>query len=131
LKAVAIYRENSKAAQPLTTQKTEGEIIKKEKKTQIERKKLASNKESPSRTSLIFPGMKDTLLSDCMTTTSREIFVTMHKQGSTIRGLIDAWATTVSLNLQYGASVKDLFNKFRHQKFEPSGFVKKCQRRFD
>src|SRR5690606_23058653 len=46
------------------------------------------------------------------------------KQGSTIRGLMDAWATSVSLNLQYGVSVNDLFNKFRHQKFEPSGFVK-------
>ena len=53
-----------------------------------------------------------------------EIFITMHKQGSTIRGLMDAWATSVSLNLQYGASVNDLFGKFRHQKFEPSGFVR-------
>jgi ribonucleoside-diphosphate reductase alpha chain len=48
----------------------------------------------------------------------------MHKQGSTIRGLMDAWATSVSLNMQYGVSVSDLFGKFRHQKFEPSGFVK-------
>jgi len=53
-----------------------------------------------------------------------EIFVTMHKQGSTIRGLMDAWATSVSLNLQHGAPVTELFKKFRHQKFEPAGFVK-------
>jgi ribonucleoside-diphosphate reductase alpha chain len=53
-----------------------------------------------------------------------EIFITMAKQGSTIRGLMDAWATSVSLNLQYGASINDLFGKFRHQKFEPSGFVR-------
>ena len=53
-----------------------------------------------------------------------EIFVTMAKQGSTIRGLMDAWARSISMNLQYGASVTDLFSKFRHQKFEPSGFVK-------
>jgi ribonucleoside-diphosphate reductase alpha chain len=48
----------------------------------------------------------------------------MHKEGSTIRGLMDAWATSMSLNMQYGASVNSLFGKFVHQKFEPSGFVK-------
>ena len=53
-----------------------------------------------------------------------EVFVTMHKEGSTIRGLMDAWATSVSLNLQYGVKLNALFGKFRHQKFEPSGFVK-------
>ena len=124
LKAVAIYRENSKAAQPLTTQKTEGEIIRKEKKNAIERKKLPQTRKSithkfdiSGHEGYITVGLYDD-------DKPGEIFVTMHKQGSTIRGLIDAWATTVSLNLQYGASVKDLFNKFRHQKFEPSGFVK-------
>lgn len=50
--------------------------------------------------------------------------MTMHKQGSTIRGLIDAWATSVSMNLQYGTPVRELFSKFRHQKFEPAGFVR-------
>jgi len=53
-----------------------------------------------------------------------EIFVTMHKTGSTIRGLMDAWATSVSMNLQYGTPVDVLFKKFRHQKFEPAGFVR-------
>jgi len=53
-----------------------------------------------------------------------ELFVSMHKTGSTIRGLMDSWATSVSLNLQYGIPVDVLFAKFRHQKFEPAGFVK-------
>jgi len=53
-----------------------------------------------------------------------ELFITMHKEGSTIRGLMDAWATSVSFNLQYGIPVDFLFNKFRHQKFEPSGFAR-------
>jgi len=47
-----------------------------------------------------------------------EIFITMHKQGSTIRGLMDACATSMSFNLQYGAKVNDLFGKFRYQKFD-------------
>ena len=124
LKAVAIYRENSKEAQPLTTRKTEGEIVKKDKKYQIERRKLPQTRKSithkfdiSGHEGYITVGLYDD-------DRPGEIFVTMHKQGSTIRGLIDAWATTVSLNLQYGASVNDLFSKFRHQKFEPSGFVK-------
>jgi len=53
-----------------------------------------------------------------------ELFITMHKEGSTIRGLMDAWATSVSFNLQYGIPVDFLFNKFRHQNFEPSGFAR-------
>ena len=38
-----------------------------------------------------------------------------------------AWALSMSMNLQYGVSVKDLFSKFRHQKFEPSGFVRNAE----
>jgi ribonucleoside-diphosphate reductase alpha chain len=48
----------------------------------------------------------------------------MNKEGSTIRGLMDAWAASISLNLQFGIPMEILFNKFRHQKFEPSGFVR-------
>jgi len=124
LKAVAIYRENSKRAQPLNTQKTKGETVKKEVKHTLERKRMPQTRKSlthkfdiAGHEGYITVGLYDD-------GKPGEIFVTMHKQGSTIRGLIDAWATSVSLNLQYGASVKDLFSKFRHQKFEPSGFVK-------
>jgi len=53
-----------------------------------------------------------------------EIFVTMSKMGSTIGGLMDSWATSVSYNLQAGIPVTTLFKRFRHQKFEPAGFVK-------
>ena len=37
---------------------------------------------------------------------------------------MDAWATSVSLNLQHAVSINELFGKFLHHKFEPSGFVK-------
>ena len=48
----------------------------------------------------------------------------MSKVGSTINGLVDAWATSISINLQYGVPVDILFKKYLHQKFEPSGFIK-------
>ena len=127
LKAVAIYRDNSKKSQPLNTAKTENEMMKKKESVRIERierkrmpqtrKSITHKFEIAGHEGYLTIGLHDD-------GKPGEIFITMHKQGSTIRGLIDAWATSMSLNLQYGATVNDLFNKFRHQKFEPSGFVK-------
>jgi ribonucleoside-diphosphate reductase alpha chain len=51
-----------------------------------------------------------------------EIFVTMAKQGSTISGLMDSFATAVSLALQYGVPLDVLCSKFTHVRFEPSGW---------
>ena len=52
-----------------------------------------------------------------------EIFLKMAKEGSTVSGLMDTFATTVSVALQYGVPLKDLVNKFAHVRFEPSGFT--------
>jgi ribonucleoside-diphosphate reductase alpha chain len=128
LKAVAIYRENSKRSQPLNTQKTDGERVKRNEKIieviSTERRKLPQTRKSlthkfdiAGHEGYITVGLYDD-------GRPGEVFVTMHKVGSTINGLVDAWATSVSLNLQYGIPVDVLFNKFRHQKFEPSGFVR-------
>ena len=48
----------------------------------------------------------------------------MSKEGSTISGLMDAFATAISLTLQYGVPLEALVNKFTHMRFEPSGFTK-------
>src|SRR3989338_8369857 len=126
LKAVAIYRENSKRSQPLNTQKTEGELVKKKEIIKVlgERKRLPQTRRSITHKFDIAGHEGFITIGFYDDGKPGEIFITMHKQGSTIRGLIDAWATSVSLNLQYGATVKDLFDKFRHQKFEPAGFVR-------
>ena len=50
-----------------------------------------------------------------------EIFITMAKEGSTISGLMDSFATSISLALQYGVPLKVLCDKFSHTRFEPSG----------
>jgi len=47
----------------------------------------------------------------------------MAKEGSTVSGLMDTFATTVSVALQYGVPLRDLVNKFAHVRFEPSGFT--------
>jgi ribonucleoside-diphosphate reductase alpha chain len=48
----------------------------------------------------------------------------MAKEGSTISGLMDAFATSVSIALQYGVPLQTLVDKFSHTRFEPSGFTK-------
>ncbi|MBI3334279.1 intein-containing adenosylcobalamin-dependent ribonucleoside-diphosphate reductase [Candidatus Pacearchaeota archaeon] len=129
LKAVAIYRENSKRSQPLNTQKTDGEMVKKKNQQQqvviaVQRKRLPQTRKSithkfelTGHEGYLTVGLYDD-------GKPGEIFLTMHKVGSTVNGLVDAWATSVSVNLQYGVPVDVLFRKFRHQRFEPSGFVK-------
>jgi len=52
-----------------------------------------------------------------------EIFITMSKEGSTISGLMDAFATSVSMALQYGVPLRVLVEKFSHMRFEPNGFT--------
>ena len=54
----------------------------------------------------------------------------MSKEGSTLSGVMDCFATTVSLALQYGVPIKVLINKFSHVRFEPSGVTNNKEIRF-
>jgi ribonucleoside-diphosphate reductase alpha chain len=51
-----------------------------------------------------------------------EMFIRMAKEGSTVSGLMDSFATAVSLALQYGVPLQVLCDKFSHTRFEPSGW---------
>lgn len=52
-----------------------------------------------------------------------EVFITMSKEGSVIRGLMDSFATSISIGLQYGVPLQVWVNKFVHMRFEPSGYT--------
>jgi ribonucleoside-diphosphate reductase alpha chain len=52
-----------------------------------------------------------------------EIFITMAKEGSTVSGLMDSFATAISIALQHGVPLKLLCEKFKHTRFEPSGWT--------
>ena len=52
-----------------------------------------------------------------------EIFIKMAKEGSTVSGLMDAFATSISIALQHGVPLKVLCEKFAHTRFEPSGWT--------
>lgn len=149
LKAVAIYRENSKRSQPLSTKaggntqqkRAEAagdgaltpapEIVEKvvekvvykpvRKRLPDERPSIAHKFSIAGHEGYLHIGLyPDTKMPG-------EIFITMAKQGSTISGLMDAFATSISIALQYGVPLEDLCNKFSHMRFEPSGFTNNKQ----
>ncbi|MFA4954366.1 MAG: vitamin B12-dependent ribonucleotide reductase [Patescibacteria group bacterium] len=140
LKAVAIYRDGCKRSQPLTTTKQEVSakaetkpLVVTETKSAtpvvtheipyVRRRRLADEHKSithkfkvGSHEGFITVGLYDD-------GTPGEIFITLSKEGSTLRGLMDAFAISVSIGLQYGVPMKTLVNKFSHVRFEPSGFT--------
>ena len=52
-----------------------------------------------------------------------EVFLSVAKEGSTLSGMMDSFATLLSLSLQYGIPLAVIANKFRHVRFEPAGFT--------
>jgi ribonucleoside-diphosphate reductase alpha chain len=59
-----------------------------------------------------------------------EIFITMAKTGSVVSGLMDSFATAISMTMQYGVPLKVLCDKFSHTRFEPSGITNNAEIRF-
>ncbi len=52
-----------------------------------------------------------------------EVFLSVAKEGSTLSGVMDSFATLLSLSLQYGIPLDVIAKKFRHVRFEPAGFT--------
>ncbi len=138
LKAIAIYRDNSKRSQPLSTsRKKDGEATDAETVAALRAQLAAAQAEAvkPHRRRLPAERAAITHKFDIAGHEGYitvglypegqpgEIFLKMAKEGSTVSGLMDTFATSVSLALQYGVPLRDLVNKFAHVRFEPSGFT--------
>jgi ribonucleoside-diphosphate reductase alpha chain len=116
VKAVAIYRDGCKLSQPLSTSNTT--VV----PTAV-RRRLSSERTAITH-KFSFGGHKGYVTVGLFEDgTPGELFCTMSKEGSTISGLMDAFATAISLSLQYGVPLKVLVEKFSHTRFEPSGFT--------
>ena len=138
IKAVAIYRDGSKRTQPLNTASEKS----------LEAKAAAAEAVAPDTTpsALAVPKAVRRRLPDERdgvthkfsigghegyltvglypdTRQPGEIFIRMSKEGSSISGLMDSFATAISLALQYGVPLSTLVDKFIHSRFEPSGFT--------
>ncbi len=136
LKAVAIYRDGSKKAQPLSsmgsaTAKSQkgdalGGIVEvvdeaaapprairhrlPDERLSITHKFSVGGHEGYLTVGLYKDGMPG------------ELFITMAKEGSTVSGLMDSFACSTSLALQHGVPLKLMCEKFAHTRFEPSGW---------
>ncbi len=125
LKAIAVYRDGCKKVQPLNVSR-EGTRVSREQDDQgppaAVRHKLADERQSITHKFSV--GGHEGYLTVGMYVDGRpgEIFIVMAKEGSTISGLMDSFATAISLSLQHGVPLNLLVDKFSHSRFEPSGF---------
>jgi ribonucleoside-diphosphate reductase alpha chain len=139
VKAVAIYRDGSKRVQPLSS----GTGSKAEKKA------LAAAAAAPAVTEkIVYRPVRRKLPDERQSLTHKfsiaghegyitvglyedgtpgEVFIAMAKEGSTISGLMDTLATSISYGLQYGVPLKFFVDKFSHVRFEPSGWTNNAQ----
>jgi ribonucleoside-diphosphate reductase alpha chain len=163
LKAVAIYRDGSKKAQPLMAASSRDEAAKRgtrETQRPLSGPELDFQKLSPEQQTMALAAVRPLTMHEQETAPPRavrhrlpnerhslthkfgiaghegyitvglykdgtpgELFIRMAKEGSTVSGLMDSFATAVSLALQHGVPIKLLCDKFSHTRFEPSGFT--------
>src|SRR5581483_6144120 len=125
LKCIAIYRDGCKRSQPLSTSldkkkdevSTTIEYRPMRHKLPDERKSITHKFDIQGHEGYLTVGLYED-------GQPGELFVTMAKEGSTISGLMDAFATQTSYALQFGVPLKFMVDKFTHMRFEPSGFTK-------
>jgi ribonucleoside-diphosphate reductase alpha chain len=139
LKAVAIYRDNSKRSQPLSAagqkkdeKKPEAvvEALQQELFARAQREKMPA--ERASVTHKFSVGGHEGYITVGMYEDGRpgEIFIKMSKEGSTLSGVMDGLALTVSIGLQYGVPLKVYVDKLLNTRFEPSGITANPKIRF-
>lgn len=129
LKNVSIYRDGSKNVQPLLTRIKK----KQDEKAKVEgrfRKRMPKTR--PSVTHKFRVGEQEAYLTIGLydNGTPGEIFINCSRTGSTINGLLDTFATMVSISLQSGVPLEILVDKFKYHKFEPSGITDNPDIRF-
>src|SRR5437899_5330013 len=124
VKAIAIYRDNCKVAQPLSGQKDGAVQLEAappvpltkrrrlpEDRTEIGRKFRVGDYEGYIHVGLYDDG------------TPGDIFVDIAKEATTLAGLMNSFMISVSLGLQYGVPLEVYVSKFAHMRFEPSGMT--------
>ncbi len=126
VKALAIYRDGSKTAQALRTdaQKGKGKDAEEATEWKPERRRMPRERQSithkfsiAGHEGYITAGMYED-------GTVGEIFLTdIGKEGSTLRGMMNAFATSISIALQYGVPLETLVRKFSYMRFDPEGMT--------
>ena len=124
LKCVSVYRDNCKAVQPYSLQKNGPKNL-----GVAARKRLPDDRDSVTRRFVIHDGVAGGNHKGYITVglyesgKPGEIFIKMAKQGSTVCGLVDGFATVVSIALQYGVPLEIMVSKICDTRFPPYGFT--------
>jgi ribonucleoside-diphosphate reductase alpha chain len=124
LKALAIYRENSKVGQPLNDAKAKkAEAEEEAHEHRPVRKRLP--KIRPSQTiSFSVAGAEGYMTAGSYPDDGLgEVFIKMSKQGSTLAGVMDAFSIAISIGLQYGVPLEAFVSKFVNMRFDPAGMT--------
>jgi len=132
LKAVAIYRDGCKRSQPLSTSKDQTKVkveaapgvgVTVEGQPRAVRRRLPDERRAITHKFSIAGHDGYVTVGMYEDGQPGEIFLVMAKEGSVVSGLMDCFATAVSMALQYGVPLQVLVDKFSHVRFEPSGFT--------
>ncbi len=124
LKAVAIYRDGSKRSQPLSTSQKQATYSGQEvaeakparRRLPAERSAITHKFDIQGHEGYLTVGLYED-------GQPGEIFLKMAKEGSTLSGMMDSFATSVSVALQYGVPLRLFCAKFAHSRFEPAGYT--------
>jgi ribonucleoside-diphosphate reductase alpha chain len=148
IKAVAIYRDNCKVAQPLSTTKREGAAADPNTPAghdaELAQKVAELEKALEIQTVVVKQPVRERLPKRRKGTTSKfrvadcegyvtvgeysdgrpgEIFLKVSKQGSTLAGIMDAFSISISLGLQHGVPLRTYVEKYSNMRFEPAGMT--------
>ena len=125
VKAIAIYRDNCKVAQPLSGKDTEAAPALSPAMTGVhpQRRRLPDDRTEIGRKFKVgeYEGYIHVGLFD--DGTPGDIFLDIAKEGTTLAGLMNSFMISVSLGLQYGVPLEVYVSKFSHMRFEPSGLT--------
>ena len=119
VKAIAIYRDGCKVAQPLSTKSDTPELIvaKPQRRVMpIERQEIGRKFKVGEYEGYIHVGLFPE-------GDPGDVFVDIAKEGTTLAGLMNAFMIAVSVGIQYGVPLEVFVSKFAHMRFEPSGLT--------
>ncbi|MGQ4270543.1 vitamin B12-dependent ribonucleotide reductase [Nocardiopsis changdeensis] len=121
LKALAVYRDNCKVGQPLSTAKKEPQEA--EAPARPVRRRLPKKRPSET-TSFSVGGAEGYITAGSYPDDGLgEVFMKLGKQGSTLAGVMDAFSIAISIALQYGVPLDTYVEKFTNMRFDPAGMT--------
>lgn len=126
LKSIALYREGSKGAAPLSTApppQSDHPSTSDTESSRIVRRRLPAERYSLTHKFEVGGHEGYATVGYYEDGTPGELFIAMAKEGSTISGLMDAFAISISVALQHGVPLQLFCEKFMHTRFEPSGIT--------